>query len=351
MEKMEIADVPSYLLDVGAVMLIVVGSYIIGRVAYWILAKILGRHYLLEKEDISRLKKPLLFVILVIGLQVHPLLRPELNLPGWEHLSRLMQITALAWVLIVLIKGARAVLLRQYDVNVADNLKARKVTTQLQVFERIFVVLIVILAFAFGLMTFDSIRQIGASIIASAGIAGLIIGVAAQKLLANLLAGFQIAISQPIRLDDVVIVENEWGRVEEITLTYVVIQIWDQRRLVVPSNYFIEKPFQNWTRQNAELLGTVFIYTDYMVPVDKLREALTSILEKSEYWDGKVNVLQVTNATEKAMEIRALMSAKDSPTAWDLRVLVREQLITFLQKNYPECLPKSRVELVDKKED
>ncbi|MGY8915385.1 MAG: mechanosensitive ion channel family protein, partial [Flavobacteriales bacterium] len=150
-------------------------------------------------------------------------------------------------------------------------------------------------------------------------------------------------ITQPIKIDDVVIVEGEWGRIEEITLTYVVIAIWDKRRLIVPTPYFIEKPFQNWTKSSSDIMGTVFIHTDYHVPFDKLREELTRILESSELWDGKVNVLQVTDAKEKSIEIRALMSASDSPTAWDLRVLVREKLITFLQENYPESLPHTRL--------
>jgi small-conductance mechanosensitive channel len=196
-------------------------------------------------------------------------------------------------------------------------------------------------------MTFDSIRRIGVSLFASAGVAGIIIGFAAQKLIASVLAGFQIALTQPIRIDDVVIVENEWGWIEEITLTYVVVRIWDKRRLILPSTYFIENPFQNWTRVSADILGTVFIYTDYTVPVDELRSEFTRILEESDLWDGQTNVMQVTNATDKTLEIRALMSTADSPTAWDLRVLVREKLIHFLQQNYPESLPRTRIEMAD----
>ena len=160
-----------------------------------------------------------------------------------------------------------------------------------------------------------------------------------------MLAGFQIAITQPIRIDDVVIVENEWGWIEEINLTYVVVRIWDKRRLIVPTTYFIEKPFQNWTRVSADILGTVFIYTDYSVPIDLLRKAYLDMLKETELWDGKVGVLQVTNATDRVMEIRALMSAENSPTAWDLRVLIREKLIVYLQEQHPESLPRTRVEL------
>ncbi|MGW8314170.1 MAG: mechanosensitive ion channel family protein [Bacteroidales bacterium] len=175
--------------------------------------------------------------------------------------------------------------------------------------------------------------------------AGIVIGFAAQKLLGNILAGFQIALTQPIRLDDVVIVENEWGWIEEINLTYVVVRIWDKRRLIVPTTYFIEKPFQNWTRVSADILGTVFIYTDYQMPVDLLRTAFMEILKSTDLWDGKVGVMQVTDATDRTMEIRALMSAPNSPTAWDLRVYVREKLIAYLQEHFPDSLPRTRVEM------
>jgi small-conductance mechanosensitive channel len=192
------------------------------------------------------------------------------------------------------------------------------------------------------LMVFDSARQFGASILASAGIAGIIVGFAAQRSIATLLAGSQIAMTQPIRVDDVVIVENEWGRIEEITLTYVVVRIWDLRRLVLPITYFIERPFQNWTRSSADILGTVFLHADYSVPLDALRTELTRILSTSRFWDGKVNVLQVTDAREHTLEIRALASAADASLAWDLRCEVREKLIQFLQRNYPDSQPRLR---------
>jgi small-conductance mechanosensitive channel len=174
--------------------------------------------------------------------------------------------------------------------------------------------------------------------------------VAAQKLIANLLAGFLIAITQPIRLDDVVIVENEWGWIEEITLTYVVVRVWDKRRLIVPSTQFIEKPFQNWTRNSSEIMGTVFIYADYTLPVQELREYFLEQLKESPRWDSNVGNIQVTNTTDRTMEIRALMSAKDSPTAWDLRVEMREKLIKYLQERHPQSLPKSRVTLSQQSE-
>jgi small-conductance mechanosensitive channel len=262
-----------------------------------------------------------------------------------KHLLKLLVILFVTWFLIGGIKLGRDLVLMQYDIGKKDNLKARRVYTQLRIMERILIFAVIVIALAVALMTFDQIRRVGVSLFASAGVAGIILGFAAQRMIGNVLAGFQIAVSQPIRIEDVVIVENEWGWIEEINLTYVVVRIWDKRRLIVPTTYFIEKPFQNWTRVSADILGTVFIYTDYTVPVDKLREELTRILESDPNWDGKVNVLQVTDSTERTVQIRALMSAADSPSAWDLRVRVREKLIEFLQKNYPDCLPRSRIEM------
>jgi len=241
---------------------------------------------------------------------------------------------------------AKNQLLKKYDIGQADNLKDRKVHTQYNILEKIVVFIIIVVASAITLMLFEGVRKVGISLFASAGVAGLIVGLSAQKALGSILAGLQIAITQPIRLDDVVIVENEWGWIEEINLTYVVVRIWDKRRLVVPSTYFLERPFQNWTRTSADILGTVFIYADYTVPVEALRKELTRILEASPHWDGQVNVLQVTDAGEHTLELRALMSAATSPAAWDLRVHVREHLIAFLQRKYPGSLPRTRV-LVD----
>jgi small-conductance mechanosensitive channel len=209
------------------------------------------------------------------------------------------------------------------------------------------IVVVGLLTLAAILMTFEKVRYLGTSILASAGIAGLIVGFAAQRSIATLLAGIQIAITQPIRIDDVVIVENEWGRIEEITLTYVVVRIWDLRRLILPITYFLEKPFQNWTRVSADILGTIFLYVDYTVPVEAVRAEFRRILEKSGKWDGRVSVLQVTNTTERTVELRALVSATDSSSAWELRCHVREKLIEFLQKNYPHALPRLRAEISD----
>ncbi len=232
-----------------------------------------------------------------------------------------------------------------FDIKKTDNLRERKIRTQLQFVRKFAIALIIILTLGTVLLSFESMRKIGTYLITSVGVGGIIAGFAAQKSLSNLLAGFQIAFTQPIRIDDVLVVEGEWGRVEEITLTYVVVCIWDQRRLILPINYFIEKPFQNWTRISADILGTAFIYVDYTLPVEAVRNELTRLLESNILWDKRVNVLQVTDVKEHTMELRALMSAANSSQAFDLRCFVRENLVTFIQQNYPDSLPKTRATL------
>jgi small-conductance mechanosensitive channel len=287
----------------------------------------------------------LLLPILALLLGVQTLSLP----PGYQELLRtglsLVLIGATAYLLYQCVEAAEALVLQRYRIDVSDNLHARTVYTQVTVLKKIAATVIVIFTLASMLMLFDSVRQFGTSILASAGIAGLIVGFAAQRSIATLLAGLQIAITQPIRIDDVVIVENEWGRIEDITLTYVTVRIWDHRRLILPITYFIERPFQNWTRTSAELLGTVFLYVDYRAPLEAIREELTRILNASRYWDGKVNVLQVTDARDHTIELRALASAADASLAWDLRCEVREKLIAFLQQHHPESLPRIRAEL------
>ncbi len=262
-----------------------------------------------------------------------------------QHGVGLGLIAAVAWLVIAMTSVVDDFIESRYDVTVADNLAARQVRTRTQVFRRVVVVVVGVVATGLMLMTFPAIRRFGTSLLASAGVAGIILGLAARETISNVLAGMQVALTEPIRLDDVVIVEGEWGRIEEIRMSYVVVRIWDERRLVVPLSYFIEKPFQNWTRKTADLLGTVVLHVDYTVPVDAVREELHRILEASKLWDGKVWNLQVTDASERAMQLRALMSAPDASTAWDLRCHVRERLIGFLQRRHPESLPRVRAEI------
>lgn len=335
------------------------GAVLVFLVLYGIISMLLRKYsqnpkYLLPKGAFKKIALPLLLIFASVVLRMKSL-REVLGMAESEYwfkkASTLLFIFAMTWLVIAALKLAKKIIVKNHDVTQADNLKARKIYTQFTILERIAIFIVIIMAMGFALMSFDDIREIGISVFASAGVAGIIIGFSAQKFIGTILAGIQIAIAQPIKLDDVVIVEGEWGRIEEITLTYVVVKIWDKRRLIVPTPYFIEKPFQNWTKTSADILGTVYLYTDYDVPFDKLRAELTRILENTDLWDGEVNVLQVTDSTAEYVEIRALMSAKDSPTAWDLRVHVRERLIGFLQQNYPESIARTRVLLQQKKDD
>lgn len=238
-----------------------------------------------------------------------------------------------------------ALYLRRYRVDVSDNLLARKHLTQVRILRQALATLVVVVTAAFALMTIPGVRQLGVSLLAAGGAAGIIVGLALQPVLSNLLAGVQIALTQPIRIDDAVIVEGEWGNVEEITSTYVVIRIWDLRRLVVPLKYFLEKPFQNWTRESADLLGVVMLYVDYSVPVDAIRSKLKDVLSASTFWDGKVSAVQVTDARERVMEVRILASAAGSGAAFDLRCEIREQMIGWLNAEHPYALPRDRLEI------
>lgn len=250
------------------------------------------------------------------------------------------------WLIVKVLYIIQDVIYYNYDFEHENNLHARKVQTQVQYLRKIAVITVIVIGISVVLLNFDSVRNIGAGLLTSAGVGGIIIGFAAQKSIANLVAGFQIAFTQPIKIDDVVIVEGEWGRIEEITLTYVVVRIWDKRGLIVPINYFIENTFQNWTRVSADIMGTVYLYTDYRIPIEALRAELRRLCEESVYWDKKVCGLVVTDTTEQSVQLRALVSATNSGNAWELRVYVREKMIEFIQKNYPDCLPRTRAELV-----
>ncbi|MEK6478762.1 mechanosensitive ion channel domain-containing protein [Catalinimonas sp. 4WD22] len=265
-----------------------------------------------------------------------------------RKVSQAMLILGFGWVLLSLVRVVEEVVFEHYSVQRGDSFKSRKIQTQLQFIRRVLVVIIIVLVLSAILLTFDSVRNIGATLLTSAGVAGIIVGFAAQKSIANFLAGLQIAITQPIKIDDSVIVEGEWGWIEEITLTYVVVKVWDKRRLVLPINYFIEKPFQNWTRTSSELLGPVMLYLDYTLPLEELRNELDRILAKEKLWDRKVKVIQVVETTEKCIVVRVLVSAKDAPTAFDLRCIVREKLINFVREKYPEALPMHRMFMLEK---
>jgi small-conductance mechanosensitive channel len=319
---------------------------------YYLLVTILSRlakrsSSPLDELIIKHFRRPVLWIMVAVAvrLTVDPVALPEGLKSFAKTIVGMVLIVLVSWLIIKATYVLSDAVALRFKVDVKDNLRARKIHTQLRVLRRLIIIVVVIVAVASILMTFPKVRQLGTAILASAGIIGIVVGLAAQKTIGTFIAGLQIAFTQPIRLDDVVIVEGEWGRIEEITLTYVVVKIWDLRRLIIPITYFIETPFQNWTRVSADILGTVFVYVDHTVPVDAIRAELQRILEASEWWDRKVCVLQVTNTSERAVELRALMSAEDASVAWTLRCHVREKLVEFVREKYPHALPRLRAEL------
>jgi small-conductance mechanosensitive channel len=289
------------------------------------------------------LRRILPLVLLIFGISLIPL-SPETKSFADNAVS-LLVIAVVALILFQIVQAAEDLILAQYEGKLADQFKARKIRTQVTVLRKIVVVIISVFTVASMLMVFESVRQFGASILASAGVAGIVIGLAAQRSIATLLAGFQVAITRPIRIDDLVEVENEWGWIEDITLTFAIIRIWDRRRLIVPINYFMERPFHNWTSTSSDILSTVFLHVDYSMPIQPLREELDRILEKSSLWNRDLRSILVTDAKEHTLEVRAMATAANGDNSWFLRCEMREKLVEFIQKNYPECLPRVRAEL------
>ncbi len=257
-------------------------------------------------------------------------------------LVRLLVITVIGligWTAIAALNTAASLYLMRFRVDTEDNLLARKHLTQVRILLRTLDALLIVITVSAALMTFEPVRQYGVSLFASAGVAGLVVGLAARPVLSNLLAGVQLAVTQPIRIDDTVFVENEWGRVEEITSTYVVVRLWDLRRMIVPLTYFIEKPFQNWTREGSEIVGNILLYVDYATPVEHIRAKAKEIAEQSSLWNRKLLKVEVSDAKEATMELRILLGANSAQAAWDLRCEVREKMIEFLLRDYPPALP------------
>ncbi|GAA7758144.1 mechanosensitive ion channel protein MscS [Cupriavidus sp. SHE] len=295
---------------------------------------------------VVKVRVPSKAVLLLLALQTVWQAAPdELRwIDNVRHVNGLLLIAAMTWLVARVIAGFAQGVLDRHPVDVEDNMNARRIHTQTRVLSRIAMALVVVIGAAMLLMTFPGARQVGASLLASAGVVGLVAGLAGKTVFSNMIAGLQLALTQPIRLDDVLIVEGEWGRVEEITATYVVLRIWDERRLIIPLQYFIEKPFQNWTRNNSQLLGSVFFHVDYGMPLAPLRKELERIVNNAPQWDRRFFNLVVTDATERTMQIRVLCTAASSGLAWDLRCVVREGLIDFMQREYPQFLPRMRID-------
>lgn len=263
-----------------------------------------------------------------------------------RHAVVLVVIASVGWLVVGIIGATFEILTDRIDTSGPDNLRQRRAKTQATIARGVATVVVGFVTATAMLMTFSQVRALGAGLLASAGILGVIVGVAAQSTLANLLAGIQIAVTEPIRLDDVVVVEGEWGRIEEITFTYVVVRSWDERRVVLPISYFTQTPFENWTRRRAQVMGSVYLHVDYTAPVDELREELRRVVDGTDLWDGREVGLQATDTRDRTLELRIVASAADAPRAWDLRCLIRERLVDYLVRNHPGALPRVRDEVI-----
>ncbi|MCK1669547.1 mechanosensitive ion channel family protein [Bradyrhizobium sp. 153] len=344
--------IPSWFIGLGLVagaMMLALSFY---RFAVWLLNRAFGTRLPLLSVFIERTSGPAQLALCLAAVALVLPLAP-LDDTIRTPLMRLFVVAVIAligWISIRIVDMSAARYLQNFR-DVTENFIARKQVTQVRVFKRVTDTIIVIITVSTALMTFDSVRQYGVSLFASAGAAGIIVGLAARPLLSNLIAGLQIAITQPIRIEDAVIIENEWGWVEDIASTYVVIRLWDWRRMVVPLSYFIEKPFQNWTRDTASLIGVVGLHVDYRADVARIRHWLEEAVKQSKLWDGAVVNLQVIDADSRTIELRALVSARNAPQSWDLRCEVREKLVAFIRDEMPEALPRERAILIPSGDD
>ncbi|GAB3224317.1 mechanosensitive ion channel family protein [Spirosoma arcticum] len=287
---------------------------------------------------------PSLLFLLATNVQSERFLRRH---PVADKTAEVLFLLITTWLVVQLLKVGELRLIQQYDTTQDVNLSQRKFVTQVRFFRRLFAIGFIIIAGSLLLITFQGSRKVGLSVLTSAGVVSVVIGFAAQKTLANLMAGIQIAFNQQIRLDDAVVVEKEWGRIEEINLTSVIVRLWDRRRLILPITYFVETPFENWTRSDASITGSVFLYLDYNVPVDRIREKARELAEAEPLWNGDVFAVQVTETQPTCLVIRVLVSAQDAPSAFDLRCHIREQLIAFIRDEYPQSLPQTRLMLAE----
>ncbi|MFD4990612.1 mechanosensitive ion channel domain-containing protein [Cellulosimicrobium cellulans] len=342
----EIENTTDVLVTLGAVAAGVLLAFVLGTVISAVVRRA-GRRSELARDLSRRLRRPDRAVLTVVAVWIAVRLTTDASTP-WrpavEHLLLIALIVVGAWWVGAIAFVLEDSALQRYRMDTADNRHARRVRTQITVLRRLTVAVIVVCAVAGILLTFPAARAAGASLLASAGLISIVAGLAAQTSLANVFAGMQIAFTDAIRVDDVVVLEGEWGRIEEITMTYVVVHLWDDRRLIMPSTYFTTTPFQNWTRRAADLLGTVELDLDFEVPVGPMRAELRRLLALTDLWDERVGILQVTDAVGGLVRVRALVSAHDAPTLFDLRCFVREGLVDWLQRAAPQGLPRTRLE-------
>ena len=325
-----------------------IAALLLYAVVLMLVRRAMGGRNPFVRTVLSATKGPIRLGLLLMALAI-ALPATPLDASTTAILARLLGLATIClfgWIALTALHIAADLYLMRFRLDVEDNLLARKHVTQVRVLQRVLEVVIVLVTVGFALMTFDAVRQFGVTLFASAGVAGIVAGLAARPVLSNFLAGVQLAVAQPIRIDDTVVIENESGNIEEITFSYVVVKLWDLRRLVVPLSYFIEKPFQNWTRTGGDLIGSVFFYVDHTAPVDVIRNKFIEIVAQSKLWNGKVASLQVSDCKETTIELRALVSANNASTTWDLRCEIREKLVEFLQREYPFALPRVRNETV-----
>jgi small-conductance mechanosensitive channel len=335
----------------AVVLIVVLGLAWVGhRLAFILLGRLAEKRGVLPRALLARVRGPTRLAVMILALGMAQEIAP---LPADYHpwIRRLLEIgfiALLGWIALGVLHVMTAVYNRRFEAGDVENVIARRHLTQVKILERTIAGFILVLTAAVALMTFPEVRQYGVSLMASAGAAGIIAGLALQPLLTNLIAGIQIAMTQPIRLHDAVVVVNgEWGHIEEIGATYVVVRTWDLRRLILPLSYFIQQPFQNWTRHDPSLMGVVLFFVDYTAPVDAMRDELTAILHASPRWNGNAVGLQVADLSERTMQVRALVSAKDAGALWDLRCEVREKMIAFLRERHPDSLPRNRMTVGD----
>ncbi|PZU53650.1 MAG: mechanosensitive ion channel protein MscS [Brevundimonas sp.] len=332
---------------IALVLLVFVGGgWLTHKIAFAILRRLVKDKDVFWRGVVERARLKLRILIIIIGVGIGVTVSPMDPGPSADIRDVLvfLFILTLGWLASGVLDMWSVMHLKRYNVAVEDNLLARKHLTQTRILQRVAKVILFIVTVGLALMTISGFRQWGVSLLASAGVLGIIAGLALQPILTNMVAGIQIALTQPIRIDDAVIVEGEWGNVEEITSTYVVVKIWDWRRMVLPLSYFITTPFQNWTRENARLIGSAFFYVDYEAPIDRLRAAFEGIVRASRHWDGDVQVMQVTDITERVLQVRCLASARNAGIAFDLRCEIREKLMAFMRDECREALPRDRVE-------
>lgn len=314
-----------------------------------LVARLIARRRAWPHQLVRHARMPFRTVVLLSGMWTAVTLAfPESAwMPALTQVFTILVIAAAAWLLSALVTFGTDVTLGRYRIDVPDNRVARRIRTQTLIVRRLAIALIVVIAIGAILLTFPAVQAVGASVLASAGIASIVAGLAAQSVLANMFAGLQLAFSDALRVDDVVVVEDEWGRVGEITLSYVVLDLWDDRRLVLPCTYFTTQPFENWTRRGSELLGAVEFDVDWRVSPALMREHLDTVLARTDLWDGRTSVLQVTEATGGLVRVRILVTAADAPTLFDLRCHVREAMVTWMQRTMPHALPVQRVLVTD----